>query len=205
MEIIRIISNQEFNDIIKELKEKIECPPEDLSYNIIDFHAIFDRLEPISRINTVSGIGKIVTALEEINDMDFESNAATRDTIDETTASEYARALYWYNCTLMNIQYILRDINYSDTVSKLKKLTYVNKVDVDEVISMTSNITTEISTECDILIATFEKRNYDDSRTADAIEHLKKTIVNINNTTANLVMEIKVIKDWKEKFNNANA
>lgn len=205
MEIIRIISNQEFNDIIKELKEKIECPPEDLSYNIIDFHAIFDRLEPISHINTVSGIGKIVTALEEINDMDFESTAETRDMMDEATAREYARALYWYNCTLMNLQYILRDINYSDTVSKLKKLTYVNKVDIDEIINMASTITTEISTECDILIATFEKRNYDDSRTADAIEHLKKTIVNINNTTANLVMEIKVIKDWKEKFNNANA
>lgn len=205
MEIIRIISNQEFNDIIKELKEKIECPPEDLSYNIIDFHAIFDKLEPISHINTVSGIGKIVTALEEINDMDFESTAETRDTIDEAIAREYARALYWYNCTLMNFQYALRDINYSDTVSKLKKLNYVNKVDIDEIINIASAITTEISTECDILIATFEKRNYDDSRTADAIEHLKKTIVNINNTTANLVMEIKVIKDWKEKFNNANA
>lgn len=202
---IRIISNQEFNDIIKELKEKIECPPEDLSYNIIDYHAIFDRLEPISHINTASGISKIVNALEEIHAIDFESTAETREMLDEATAREYARALYWYNCTLMNLQYVLRDINYSDTVSKLKKLTYVNKVDIDKVIDMTSAITTEISTECDILIATFEKRNYDNSKTADAIEHLKKTIVNINNTTANLVMEIKVIKDWKEKFNNANA
>ncbi len=204
METIRIISNQEFNEIIKELKEKIECPPEDLSYNIIDFH-IFDRLEPISHINTASGISKIVNALEEINAIDFESTVEVRDSINEATAREYARALYWYNCTLMNLQYILRDINYSDTVNKLKKLTHVNKVDIDEIIKMASDITTEISTECDMLIATFEKRNYDDSRTADAIEHLKKTIVNINNTTANLVMEIKVIKDWKEKFKNANA
>lgn len=201
---IRIISNQEFNDIIKALKEKIECPPEDLSYNIIDFHAIFDRFEPISHINTVSGISKIVNALEEIHAIDFETNAETRDIIDEATAREYTRALYWYNCTLMNLQYVLRDINYSDTVSKLKKLAHVKKVDIDEIIKMVSDITTEISTECDMLIATFEKRNYDDSRTADTIEHLKKTIVNINNTTANLIMEIKVIKDWKEKF-NANS
>lgn len=35
---------------------------------------------------------------------------------------------------------------------------YVNKVDIDEIINIDSDITTKISTECDMLIDTFEKR-----------------------------------------------
>ena len=46
-------------------------------------------------------------------------------------------------------------------VGKLNKLIYVNKVDIDEIINISSDITTKISTECDMLIDTFEKCNYD--------------------------------------------
>lgn len=38
---------------------------------------------------------------------------------------------------------------------------HVNKVDIDEIINIASDITTKISTECGMLIDTFGKCNYD--------------------------------------------